>query len=574
MQSLRIRSLESEVSHLLSENVSLREQVITLSQELERFEAARSLHEGIHNIKSRLDSKLWELNHLVSELGALPRKFAKSCDDSSEAANQGHSRFPITESTMEGLHSGNKAVPEEQGRLPAILEDKCYPRKTLESQEIQNLVDCKQEIYPLQESGEAPSLSGMISDGEISPEDSPRRSEIIETASTDGDFDETALPPTLETRKRKKPNVASTTDFHLERATSSERGKANSASKTGTKRKFSTDCVEEYEHIPAGDDDFQFRRPCHPAPRENDQPVSIRERVSPLREEAQLKPIPNYHDVPRRKVLKPKNANLSNISPKKGYPTDIKNCDRKKASEQKDDKKKLNAVQIKQGKNTQKSEVLDQGFPFDRPDRVELDESDSQNAVEFADHGAQKLRLSSPAISGRQDKNEGIIEVSSVPSRPTRRQRSVVSYAEPNLRDKMRRPTNEFVPAVAREHLRKPPSTDANQDATIGEGLQNNVTQVEQSYETSEAFDTALQKPTAGSTKSSLNTVSRRKRKTIPPKNTLFLGDVDNNQCIAERLVGADEFDGSFQDNGLEHELANDDLTSASETTSTTLLTV
>lgn len=34
-------------------------------------------------------------------------------------------------------------------------------------------------------------------------------------------------------------------------------------------------------------------------------------------------------------------------------------------------------------------------------------------------------------------------------SRPTRRQRAVVSYAEPNLRDKMRRSTNEFIDAVA-----------------------------------------------------------------------------------------------------------------------------
>lgn len=37
-------------------------------------------------------------------------------------------------------------------------------------------------------------------------------------------------------------------------------------------------------------------------------------------------------------------------------------------------------------------------------------------------------------------------------SRPTRRQRSVVSYAEPNLRDKMRRPTDEFIAAVGGDH--------------------------------------------------------------------------------------------------------------------------
>lgn len=38
--------------------------------------------------------------------------------------------------------------------------------------------------------------------------------------------------------------------------------------------------------------------------------------------------------------------------------------------------------------------------------------------------------------------------LSGAPSRPSRRQRAVVSYAEPNLRDKMRRPTSELIDAV------------------------------------------------------------------------------------------------------------------------------
>jgi hypothetical protein len=50
IQSLRIRTLESDVSNLLAENVSLREQVIMLSQELERFESAKSLHDGVTQV--------------------------------------------------------------------------------------------------------------------------------------------------------------------------------------------------------------------------------------------------------------------------------------------------------------------------------------------------------------------------------------------------------------------------------------------------------------------------------------------------------------------------------------------
>jgi hypothetical protein len=131
MQSLRIRSLESEVTHLLSENVSLREQVITLSQEIERLESAKTLRDGVYEIKSKLDAKLAELSTLSTDLGMLPRKMGKLCDGRPGSANMDRpkSTAPETKPRM--------TEPEEQGgcddrKLPAILEDKYYPRRTLE----------------------------------------------------------------------------------------------------------------------------------------------------------------------------------------------------------------------------------------------------------------------------------------------------------------------------------------------------------------------------------------------------------------------------------------------------------
>lgn len=47
----------------------------------------------------------------------------------------------------------------------------------------------------------------------------------------------------------------------------------------------------------------------------------------------------------------------------------------------------------------------------------------------------------------------------SVASRPSRRPRGAVSYTEPNLRDKMRRPTDEFVDAVGGDRFRRAPSS-------------------------------------------------------------------------------------------------------------------
>lgn len=129
MQSLRIRSLESEVSHLLAENVSLREQVINLTQEIERLDAAKLLHVGINEIKGRLDAKLMELNTVVAELGTLPRKVGnigreRSQESMSPRATATESRPRITDPEYQSA--------ADDGKLPAILEDKYYPRRTLE----------------------------------------------------------------------------------------------------------------------------------------------------------------------------------------------------------------------------------------------------------------------------------------------------------------------------------------------------------------------------------------------------------------------------------------------------------
>lgn len=131
MQSLRIRSLESEVTHLLSENVSLREQVIALSQETERLETAKTLRDGVYEIKSRLDAKLAELSALTTDLGMLPRKAGKLCDERLESANMDRPK-PTASKTNLRMSEPEGQEGCDDRKLPAILEDKYYPRRTLE----------------------------------------------------------------------------------------------------------------------------------------------------------------------------------------------------------------------------------------------------------------------------------------------------------------------------------------------------------------------------------------------------------------------------------------------------------
>ena len=68
-----------------------------------------------------------------------------------------------------------------------------------------------------------------------------------------------------------------------------------------------------------------------------------------------------------------------------------------------------------------------------------------QNTPTHAHIGSTPLDSS---VVGEQPSHTATMDSQNGPSRPSRRQRAIVSYAEPNLRGKMRRSTNEFVDAV------------------------------------------------------------------------------------------------------------------------------
>jgi hypothetical protein len=125
LQSLRIQGLESDITQLLKENAALKEQVISLSHDAQKYEAGRFLCKDIHQYKEKLASRLSELNSLVSEFGKLPEKFLNSVDAANNASSMdGHSAANI----------GPRSItrPDDDSRLPTIVEDKYFPRRTLE----------------------------------------------------------------------------------------------------------------------------------------------------------------------------------------------------------------------------------------------------------------------------------------------------------------------------------------------------------------------------------------------------------------------------------------------------------
>ncbi|KAJ6088280.1 hypothetical protein N7486_009541 [Penicillium sp. IBT 16267x] len=427
MQSLRIRSLESEVAHLLAENVSLRQQVINVTQETERLEAAKMLHAGVYEIKSRLDAKLTELNELASELGMLPRKAGKldkSVPDRPKAAG---SRPQATDLDYPGA---------EDGRLPAILEDKCYPRKSLKAQEIQNLVQADSspaqpvfEVDLTQQSVMVESPSPSLNVHEILPEGQLGHPPIPDQC----------LPPTLETRKKKK------TDSEQK----APGANTNRLVKSGSKRKFSPDedgALSDGDGLPECDE-FQFSRPSPSPKRHTDILQLMHQETSPIKTPVSIKR-GSATGTMKRKVLEPKSANVSLNSPKKA-----------RASLHPENKLSLPKVGNENTASPQKSKELEkprghslsQAARRPRPTSDTQRERRSQSSVQSEQPTFIPLK-DSPIV--QSDIMASGVDMAAT-SRSSRRRGAVVSYAEPNLRDKMRRPTKELIDAVGQNGSRR-----------------------------------------------------------------------------------------------------------------------
>ncbi|KAJ5714272.1 uncharacterized protein N7483_011453 [Penicillium malachiteum] len=441
MQSLRIRSLESEVSHLLAENVSLRQEVINLTQETERLAAAKTLHSGIYDIKSRLDTKLAELNDLASELGMLPRKATK-------LDKPDHERPKVAEARPQPMDLENGV---DDGRLPAILEDKYYPRRTFETQEIQNLVRSdstpEQPVLHLELSEKSPGID--------SPTPSPKKHEPLsnipleEPASPDP-----FLPPTLETRKKKKkadPTIPTN------EANTLLSGETKRPTKSGSKRKFSPDEDGALSDVVSESDEFQFSRHIQSPQKSTTLDLGLEDRaLSPIKAPVSIRR-GSAAGTMKRKVLEPKSANLNLNSPKKARASLHPD---KKISQSRCDE---NTV------SPQKSKMVE------KPERSLSQAARRPRTVDAQTEKHSQLSVDQPILV--LPKDSPIVQTTSIDSsddastsRSSRRRGAVVSYAEPNLRAKMRRPTEGFIDAVGKNGSRRSSSFQLDSgDADNGE---------------------------------------------------------------------------------------------------------
>ena len=128
---MRIRNLECEVSRLLGENVTLREETIKLQAEVERTTSKYVLEE-VDSAKERLEAKLLELGNLVRGLGNVQQAAQVRHRQQRKSTNHSPPKRSPDQKIWKNALSFSEALGGAEGRLPPIVEDKYYPRRTLE----------------------------------------------------------------------------------------------------------------------------------------------------------------------------------------------------------------------------------------------------------------------------------------------------------------------------------------------------------------------------------------------------------------------------------------------------------
>ncbi|PBP16279.1 hypothetical protein BUE80_DR012958 [Diplocarpon rosae] len=445
-QSLRIRSLENENSRLLAENLGLRGEILRLHGQIEDGKAQR-IAEHTGQIKSQLEAKLLEIGALLSGLGDVPSPERKS-------RHSGKATRAILAASPDQKNWDNmcmsEAVAGQEGRLPPILENKSYPRKTLEQQEIMNLVaDAGADITESPEIG-PPPVSQFVDEDPVKI-DLPKRSESNDKEESNSL--DPALSINLEQRKKRRESAGTSEPGRVGKPESTVAGarETTGSLKSGAKRKLSVRDEDGSQPRPISPDDFKFTRIANDDKSKTKavtQPGKTgtmaanelaiargapREKIVSVVANRKVLAPKSVNDSPRKKVLAPDEARLD--KPEMQKPDPLRERPRVSKREhvriQPSPDPVSDMVEIRPEPEPETPAALDIFSPESRQP-PSMDRAESRDTPPPVDLGA-----------------------TTEAPRPSRRARGAVSYAEPSLRDKMRRPTKELVDAVARDGREK-----------------------------------------------------------------------------------------------------------------------
>ncbi|KAI9785754.1 MAG: hypothetical protein M1839_008771 [Geoglossum umbratile] len=477
-QSLRIRNLEAEISRLLAENVSLREQVIKLQAQADR-DRGRQVLENVEGIKRMIEGKIRELGDLVGGLGAASL-------DISPRASRARRSPGKDQKNWKNTFTLSEVTSNHEGRLPPILEDKMYPRRSIDSN----------ELYPPR--SDPPSAPDSSLSPELGPppiahfEEEPikfdpnGRASVESILGTGVDDGIAFLPVNLETRKKRRDSArlseilkSTDTSQHGQRQSSTAEnqvanGDTSQPSRTSAKRKLSVRDEDEKpeKNLSADFDDFKFSRRVTTGRGKDEHRLktnshSIGSKGS--NESTQESEVASNTSGEKRgrhnttasdrKALGPKSTNIDLASSplKNNKVTLLEDVVKKDVAKK--------TAAIEHSKVRERRPTATAARPKHKePDvkAVNVESESTQNEPEtpcppdlFSPVGSQPstARPISRDTPPPPDLDPSLVTADglSLAARATRRPRVSVNYAEPNLRDKMRRPTKELVDAVIGE---------------------------------------------------------------------------------------------------------------------------
>jgi hypothetical protein len=182
---------------------------------------------------------------------------------------------------------------------------KCHKANLRRPQEIHNLVRADHSLpdspHEIHLDHEQSDIAADLSSPVFSKPLSDRQAETLSEAT------EPSLPPTLETRKKKKKTDSPSpiTESIAQSEIPSPKIEAPQPMKSGSKRKFSPDDDGFLSDTAPEDDEFQFSRPSHSPSKQTEPFDFMRQDFSPSKTPVNMKRGSSNSTASRRKVLEP-----------------------------------------------------------------------------------------------------------------------------------------------------------------------------------------------------------------------------------------------------------------------------
>ncbi|KUI58757.1 Shugoshin [Cytospora mali] len=401
-------------------------------------------------IKAKMEAQLIEWGAMLAGLGMErpTKRQAIASPGGTRIARRrtSVSRSPVARRRPRDSRSSEEAAALLEGRMPTIQENKSFPRKTMSHDEILSI------SYETADTNESPDLgppptSRFVEDDPVKVDSPTKSTGLVESNLK---IKEQALPPTAALSQpvlepKKKPSATLETGSHDDikpaKATDTQ---TRPSVKAGSKRKFGDE-----------NDDDQIFRAFASSERANNKPASEKPlAVRDLKSRRSVKDPSVKFDgkdadaaAKPRKPLADKSTNDDLISPKKLVKS-ATTGDLKKVMLEADKEAPLKTAPLK------KKRLVPIKLSMPPPPAPSVVKIPQEPETPSADPGhvyPDTPETRSAPDNPRDTPPPADISSYGETSRPSRRARASVSYAEPNLRDKMRRPTKELLDAVSGE---------------------------------------------------------------------------------------------------------------------------